>query len=314
MERFHGMFIPEKTYLVNMEGLIDQLQRKVHEDHECLSCGKFKTTVFGVQTHMRDKGHCKIPFDTEEEQLEIGDHYDFRSTYSDDEEELSDDEQDGEEKGGARLGARRAAKTVGEDGQEIEEQGDGEGWETDSDESSLDSEDLTSVPAEGHQHQYDRLKNHPHHSSQDAGSRHKVDGWHSHAHKHTHAVFHDEYELHLPSGKSVGHRSLNKYYRQNLTNYPTPEERAEQKLLEEAAAEDGDDQVAGRGEEARGRAMVPRGAVGMAGVPDHERRLVARSEQKARTQQNAYNKKADYIVGKKLNNHKNYYYREKGGG
>lgn len=317
MERFHGMFIPEKAYLVDLDGLLEQLQHTVHDDHECLYCGKIKSTVFGLQTHMRDKGHCKIPFTTEEEQLAIGDFYDFRSTYSDDEEDVSDSgSADGREaNGGAKLGARRAAKVTGDDGEEIE--GDAEGWETDSSASSLDSEDLTAVPAEGHIHQYERLDKHPHHSSHDPRNRHQADGWHSHAHKHTHAVFYDDYELHLPTGKSVGHRSLNKYYRQNLHNYPTPEERAERLAIEASKAEEeGADNEESRlaTTNGRSRAVIPRGEVGMAGVSDKKRQMAKKSEQRGRTLENVNTKRNDYSYGKKLNNQKSYYYRYTGGG
>lgn len=315
MERFHGMFIPERAYLVDLDGLLGQLQHRVHDGHECLFCGKISSTVFGVQTHMRDKGHCKIPFTTEQEQLDIGEFYDFRSTYSDDEED--EDEEDGENaNGGAKLGARRAARVTGPDGEKVGGE-NGDGWETDSSASSLDSEELTGVPAENHIHQYERLDKHPHHSTNDPRHHRQADGWHSHAHKHTHSAFYDEYELHLPTGKSVGHRSLNKYYRQNLHNYPTPEERAERQLLENGSGEEGengegDNQVAER--QGRGRAMVPRGAAGMTGVSDRNKELVKKAEQKGRTEQNDYEKKKDYAYGKKLNNQKTYYYRFAGGG
>jgi pre-60S factor REI1 len=318
MERFHGMFIPEKPYLVNLEGLIDQLQHRVHDGHECLYCGKISSTVFGVQTHMRDKGHCKIPFTTEEEQLDIGEFYDFRSTYSDEEDEDEDEEEGQERNGGAKLGGKRDVKLTGPDGETLEAE-NGDGWETDSSASSLDSEDLTGVPADNHFHQYDRLGKHPHHSNHDPRHRHQVDGWHSHAHKHTHAAFYDEYELHLPTGKSVGHRSLNKYYRQNLHNYPTPEERAERErqLLENGSAEDGEDgETNGQltQQQGRGRAMVPRGAAGMIGVSDKKKELAKKSEQRGRTQENDFAKKKDMVYGTKLNNHKSYYYRYNGGG
>lgn len=234
MERFHGMFIPEKQYLVDIDGLMAMLQRRIRDDFECLYCGKTKSDVFAVQTHMRDKAHCKIPYSTMEEQLEIGDFYDFRATYSDS--ESDDDSVDGDKQGGgARLGARRAATATGEDGDEVDEK-DNE-WETDSSASSLDSADLTAVPADNHYHQYERLDKHPHHTQTDPRGHHQRDGWHSHAHKHNHAVFYDEYELHLPSGKSVGHRSHNRYFRQNLRNYPSPEERAEMERLAIEAGE-----------------------------------------------------------------------------
>lgn len=316
MERFHGMFIPEKAYLVDLDGLLDQLQRKVHDDHECLDCGKIKSTVFGIQTHMRDKGHCKIPYTSEYDQLAIGDFYDFRSTYSDGEEDESEDgdAEEADANGGAKLGGRRAAKTTNEDGEEVAE---GDGWETDSSESSLDSDDLHAVPAEGHIHQYERLGKHPHHSSKDPRARHQADGWHSHAHKHTHAAFHDDYELHLPSGKSVGHRSLAKYYRQNLYNYPTAEERAERQAIEDSHSEEqgdreGDNQLAVSN--GRNREVIPRGARGMAGVTDRGRQIAQRKEERGRTMEQVHSKKKDYAYGKKLNNQKTYYYRYLNGG
>ncbi|KAL6352684.1 hypothetical protein LRP88_13154 [Fusarium phalaenopsidis] len=316
MERFHGMFIPEKKYLVDLDGLLKQLQDKVHQHHQCLYCDKVKSTVFGIQTHMRDKGHCKIPYSSEDEQLDIGDYYDFRSTYSD-EEELSDDESVVNEKtGGAKLGARRAAKVTAEDGEDIDEGGDVDGWETDSSASSLDSADLTAVPAEGHIHQFERLDKHPHHSRHDTRHRHQADGWHSHAHKPTRAVFYDDYELHLPSGKSVGHRSLNRYFRQNLHNHPSPEERAERLAIEEAAQDEEGLPSDGQLVHANGRSreMVPRGMGGMVGVTEQHKRGARKAEERGRTLEQVHTKRNDWAYGKKLNNHKNYYYREKGGG
>lgn len=305
MERFHGMFIPERNYLVDLEGLIGYLHRKVQEYHQCLYCDKMKSTAFGAQTHMRDKGHCKIPFTSEEEQLEIGNFYDFRSTYSDS--ESSEDEDEDEAEAGteklrsAKLGARRASRPVdgaSDDGE------DGEGWETDSSASSLDSADLTAVPAEGHLHQFERLGKHPHHSHRSSRNRHQADGWHSHAHKHTHAVFHDDYEMHLPSGRSIGHRSLNKYYRQNLNSYPTVEERLERQAIEGPADED----------ESKDRSVVPRGRAGMVGVSLQKRREVRQEEDRARKLEEFHAKRNEYKYGKKLNNQKAYYYRYVRGG
>ncbi|KAG5994244.1 hypothetical protein E4U43_003278 [Claviceps pusilla] len=324
MERFHGMFIPEKAYLVDLEGLVKQLQRQISEFHECLACGKMKSSVFGVQTHMRDKGHCKIPFTSEAEQLAIGDFYDFRSTYSDDEGDEDDDDDgsvtEGEEpRGGAKLGSKRKSKTVGEDGQEIGEDEDAEGWETDSSASSLDSADLTAVPAEGHIHQYERLNRHPHHSSRDPRHHRQADGYHSRAHKHTHAAFYDDYELHLPTGRSVGHRSLNKYFRQNLNNYPTPEERAERLAIEgpgsdaeERSKKDGS--VVLRNGQRFKRDVVPRGAAGLANVSDEKKKAARKSEHRGRDLEQFQTKKTDWSYNKKGNNQKTYYYRYDGGG
>jgi pre-60S factor REI1 len=313
MERVHGMFIPEKQYLVNLEGLLTALQQRVFALHECISCGKVKSNVFAAQTHMRDKGHCSIPYTTEEEQLEIGDFYDFRSTYSD---EASDDEStdDASRVGGAKLGANRP----GEDGHKVTD--DDDGWETDSSASSLDSEYLTAVPAEQHYHQYERLDKHPHHARDDPRNHHQRDGWHSHAHKHTHAVFYDEYEMHLPSGKSIGHRSLNKYYRQNLYNYPTPEERAGQLLIENMDAEnirgvsgDGESRLQFVGREQllrRNRAILGRqdGGPGMSGVAAGKKNEVRKAEHRGRTLENFSSRKNEWSVNKGANYQKYYHY------
>ncbi|CAK7222937.1 pre-60S factor rei1 [Sporothrix curviconia] len=291
MGRFHNMFIPEKQYLVDLEGLLTHLEKRVRDDHACITCGKVRGDVFAVQTHMRDKAHCSIPYLTIEEQVDIGDFYDFRGTYSDgeeDEDEEDDDEEDAKQSsGGAKLGAKRATRMTTSDGEEVSDDGEDDGWETDSSASSLDSADLTAVPADNSLHQYERLEKHPHHSQTDPRAHHQVDGWHSHAHKHNHAVYYDEHELHLPSGRSVGHRSLNKYYRQNLRSYPSLAEREKQiQLAIEAGVEfDDDDEeedettseavssaLARQANAAKARAVstrpMPRNLMGLTGVTD----------------------------------------------
>lgn len=335
MERIHGMFIPEKQYLVDLEGLIAALQDRIHELNECLYCGKFKNSTYAVQTHMRDKSHCKIPYTTEDEQLEIGAFYDFRSTYSDGEEsdedddsdtaeEESDEDEDEEEEkpnggGGAKLGARRPARPAAAGGGAPEE----DGWETDSSASSLDSADLTAVPAEQHYHQYERLAKHPHHARDDPRAHHQRDGWHSHAHKHTHAAFYDDFELHLPSGKSVGHRSHNRYFRQNLYAYPSAAERLEQHRLAiengDAAASNGDAAAEERGrsralarrDHARGAVLLrPEGGVGMLGVSEEKKDEVRRAEKRARRQELAARRREQWFINKHANNQKYHTYEE----
>jgi pre-60S factor REI1 len=221
MQRFHGMFIPERNYLVDLDGLLSQLEKRVRENFQCVFCAKVKGDVYAVQAHMRDLSHCKIPYFTLDEQADIGEFYDFRATYSDSESEDESMDED-RQNGGAKLGAKRATIATASNGDVVMEEEDG--WETDSSASSLDSDDLHAVPAENHYHQYERLGKHPHHSQTDPRAHHQRDGWHSHAHKHAHAVFYDEYELHLPNGKSVGNRAWARYYRQNLRNYPSPGE------------------------------------------------------------------------------------------
>ncbi|KAI0514914.1 C2H2 type zinc-finger-domain-containing protein [Xylaria bambusicola] len=314
MERIHGMFIPEKQYLVDLDGLITSLQQRIREYHECLYCGKMKNTVPAVQTHMRDKGHCMIPFTTEEEQLMIGEFYDFRSTYSDEEDSEDESVDDDKPNGGAKLGAKRPSKAVGENGDEIIEEE--EGWETDSSASSCDSEDLQSIPVDNSYRQFERLDKHPHHSSHDPRHHHQKDGWHSHAHKHR-AIFYDDAELHLPSGRAVGHRSLAKYYRQNLHHYPTPEERAEKLAIEAAKSSDieestnGNRQVSRRQDHGKFGAVVTRanGGRGMTGVSEQKKKEVQRAVPRSVRQQQMRENRNTWLLNRRNNHQEHYNYQ-----
>jgi len=267
MEKVHGMFIPEKDYLVNLDGLIGSLHEKIHADHECLYCGKLKPSVFGLQTHMRDLGHCKIPFDTEDQQLEIGEFYDFTSTYSDVEDD-SDSEGPVKKSGGVKLGAKRPTDTEGDEDME-----DGGGWETDS---STDSTETSSRP-------------------------HKTN-------KSQSAAFYSDYELHLPTGRTAGHRSLNRYFRQNLHNHPSPAERQEQHILAIEAEGSSDSetgqQVILQGE--RGRAVAIRSSAGMVGVTDEKRRQVQIAEKKSRKVEERERRRYEWGNNKQSNMQKHF--------
>lgn len=71
----HSFFIPDAEYLIDMESLLSYLFAVVSVFHECLSCGSSKPTKFGVQDHMRVKGHCKVDFEDDEHDLKQ--FYDF---------------------------------------------------------------------------------------------------------------------------------------------------------------------------------------------------------------------------------------------
>ncbi|KAL4785269.1 C2H2 type zinc-finger-domain-containing protein [Aspergillus varians] len=230
MFKTHGMFIPERPYLADLEGLIHYLYRKIHENSECIYCHAIRNNPIAIRTHMKDKGHCMIAFDSEAEQVEIGQFYDFRSTYSDDE-----DENDSESVEMVDGGVKVAGSDAGD-----------EGWETDA--SSVDDED---------------------------------DEDESFA-KIAPAAYRTEYELHLPSGRTAGHRSLARYYRQNLHNYPTAEERAARQLAIENGEIEEEEKPRGRN---ANRALITRanGGTGMIGVTDIKKRAVVESERKERT-------------------------------
>lgn len=216
MTKAHGLFIPERSFLADLEGLVRYLGQKLLLGNQCLYCGKTKGGLEGVRTHMRDKGHTMLGFETEEQQVELGQFYDFRGSYSDseDNEDLEDEGDKEPKKRG--LKSNYVVRKEGEvDNDQWEGVSDGgEGWETDSSASSLDSTELCAVPIDHSIH------SHKSHSKPE--KHHMQDGWHSHAHSHAHvhAVYHDDFELHLPSGRSVGHRSLARYYRQNLRDHP----------------------------------------------------------------------------------------------
>ena len=292
MGRQHGFFIPEREYLVDLAGLINYLSETIGVLYTCLYCHKTLHTAPGVQTHMRDRGHCMIAYMTEEEQMDIGEFYDFRSTYSDEETEGEGEAE--ERNGGVSLGVKRNIKTTlqNEDGEDIDM--DDEGWESDSTLSSVPTDEITSVPI-GQDHQKDKLSLHRHHSHADPRPHKNADGFHSHAHHTPNAVYHDEYELHLPSGRTAGHRSMKTYYRQNLRNYPTPEERAQQRMLEDSDRHDSDaddednetnDSASTEQQDgsSRGRQVVSRanGGLGMVGVSDAKKKEVRAVEKKDR--------------------------------
>eukprot|EP00730_Choanoeca_flexa_P012420 TRINITY_DN4257_c0_g1_i1.p1 TRINITY_DN4257_c0_g1~~TRINITY_DN4257_c0_g1_i1.p1 ORF type:complete len:422 (+),score=122.07 TRINITY_DN4257_c0_g1_i1:90-1355(+) len=92
MSQQHGLFIPNIEYVSDLEGLVRYLQLKVGNYFTCLSCNKRFTDLEGVRRHMADKGHKHIDY-SEDGQLELGDFYDFSSTYPDDE-MLTDEQRD----------------------------------------------------------------------------------------------------------------------------------------------------------------------------------------------------------------------------
>lgn len=290
MTKIHGLFLPEQNYLVDLEGLLQYLQAKILQNFECLWCHKLKSTADGVQTHMRDKGHCRIAFESEEEMIEVGQFYDFSSTYSDGEQD-SDTEMDGMSK--SKNGGVKLANGKGDEEEE---------WETDSSFSSLDSNELTSVPNDDKTRAHGRLHLHRHHSQTDPRPHKTADGYHSHAHHHNNAVFYDEYEMHLPSGRVAGHRSLKKYYRQNLHSYPSMSERMAraQRLIDEGSS--GDDEMEDfesnpPATPPRSSALTRRSEAGMLGVTNAQRREVRgqeiRSRQREQRAQNRYQAKIE---------------------
>lgn len=94
MSKAHGFFIPDSEYLVDLPGLVSYLADKVSIGNICLYCngrGKGFHNAESVRNHMLDKFHCKIAYSDQEDQLELGDFYDFTSSYPADEDEEWED-------------------------------------------------------------------------------------------------------------------------------------------------------------------------------------------------------------------------------
>lgn len=261
MNRQHGFFVPEREYLVDMSGLITHLSETIQVLNQCLFCHKAAHTPAGAQTHMRDRGHCMMAYSTEDEQLDVGDFYDFRATYSDEESESDEDES---EAPAAGLGAKRAVKTVvqNEDGEDEVMSEDDEEWESGSEASSVPTDEITSVPVDPKPPKKDRLRhgNRPHKAN---------DG--------TSAAYFDDYELHLPSGRTAGHRSLRQYYKQNLRNFQGDDDLREQRLLQDSERTTQD---RGRGRQVATRADGGLGMIGVSEAKKREIRVVEKRQEK----------------------------------
>jgi len=271
MKGKHGMFIPERPYLVDLEGLIGWLSDRVHALQECLYCGLVKHTAHGIQTHMRDKGHCMIAFDSEADMIEVGQFYDFRASYSDGEEDETDDEEDVKVPvGGVKLGAKRTEKLV--DGDEE----DGE-WEDEDDEDAEDDD----VPDE---------------SVADSERTTTTSG------RPRQEAYTDDYELRLPSGRTAGHRHLARYFRQNLHNYPTAVERAQRLLTQ------GDEDEAPRRGRGRDTQLVSRaeGGLGLASAPEEAKRAAKKLELKEVKRAQRDQRRFDWGVNKQNNSQKHW--------
>lgn len=67
----HGTFMPDAAMVSDVETLLGYLSTVVCEWHECLYCGTIRNCTSAIQSHMRDKGHCKLDLDREPELLEF---------------------------------------------------------------------------------------------------------------------------------------------------------------------------------------------------------------------------------------------------
>eukprot|EP00298_Acanthocystis_sp_HF-20_P013933 c20566_g1_i6.p1 GENE.c20566_g1_i6~~c20566_g1_i6.p1 ORF type:complete len:418 (+),score=159.17 c20566_g1_i6:70-1323(+) len=80
MAETHGFFIPDLEYLCDLEKFIEYLKDKIFIEYTCLWCdgkGKSFHSAGAAQTHMIDKSHCRILYETSEDWEQYADFYDF---------------------------------------------------------------------------------------------------------------------------------------------------------------------------------------------------------------------------------------------
>lgn len=104
MTKKYSLYVPEQPYLTDLPGLMTYLGQKVGLGFECLSCNFVGRSLESVRQHMLMKGHVRIPYESEDEKLELGDFYDFTSSYdkkapvkdadANDDEDWEDDEEE----------------------------------------------------------------------------------------------------------------------------------------------------------------------------------------------------------------------------
>ena len=114
----------------------------------------------------------------------------------------------------------------------------------------------------------------------------------------------NDHELHLPSGRTLGHRSLSRYYRQNLHAYPTAAERAASRAITAAEAANGDDPMPDH----PGRQLAPRsrGEWGMIGVSELEKRALRGTEVRALKQEARAKNQHEWRVNRESNHQEHY--------
>lgn len=73
----HGLYIPERTYLKDLDGLLTLLNEVIYIDNECLICGFEGKSLESIRQHLTSKGHCCMPYETKGEKAIFDEFYDF---------------------------------------------------------------------------------------------------------------------------------------------------------------------------------------------------------------------------------------------
>ncbi|CCE88561.1 Piso0_001329 [Millerozyma farinosa CBS 7064] len=175
MSNHHGLYLPERSFLVDVRGLLEYISEAVSANHECLACGFQGKSLEGLRQHMFMKGHCKIPYETKEEKDLVAKFYDF---------ELSEEQ-----------------------------------------EMKRNAEHATALH---------HAAGETEHESPGSTGKMVVHGTDIHSNYTTVQIDDSGVELILPSGSRIGHRSMLRYYRQNL---PLPSQQPDSRKTVALASE-----------------------------------------------------------------------------
>jgi pre-60S factor REI1 len=63
----HGLYIPDRSSVSDLESFLGYLATEVRVWHECLYCGTIRNSTSAIQSHMRDTRHCTLNLEREPE-------------------------------------------------------------------------------------------------------------------------------------------------------------------------------------------------------------------------------------------------------
>lgn len=183
MYRKYGFFLPDREYLTDLEGLIGYCHEKIKLGHMCVCCHKVFQTWQGCQKHMISKTHTKLKYEAGVDLEDLSVFYDF-----------SEADNEFMKSVAARASKRVVSESKDNDDTIMEDDGDAN-WEDIS-----DDEDMGEDGEDGNDDDdgiYDQYESHLAQYGFDVN----VLG-----------------ELILPNGRVIGHRALQRYYKQRVPN------------------------------------------------------------------------------------------------
>lgn len=79
MFREHGLYIPERSYVSDLPGLLNFLIDVIVVENRCICCSFEGSSLESIRAHMNSKRHCRLPYESKEERERLSKFYDFSS-------------------------------------------------------------------------------------------------------------------------------------------------------------------------------------------------------------------------------------------